>query len=173
MTASGEVTANDQPPAAGERPTECMRDVLDHQLHAMLATRNSDGSIHAVPLVYLYSGGLLLMATSSMTQKARNIAARPEVTVTVDDRDNLRWVSAVGHAELLRGDRSRELNDQLYRQWMTDDGLRVVGRLLAEEEDVTIAVTPRRWLTWDGESGFYAPLRAAGIPLDQPERWFK
>jgi PPOX class probable F420-dependent enzyme len=173
MSTPTQVSQNDPTPGTAGHPTDQMRDILGHQLYAMLATRNPDGSIHAVPLVYLYSGGRIIMATSSTTQKARNIAARPKVTVTIEDRDNLRWVSAVGQAELLRGDRSRELNYQLYRLWLTDDGMRVVGRLLAQDEDVTIAVTPRRWLSWDAETGFYGPLRDAGVPLDQPQQWFK
>jgi PPOX class probable F420-dependent enzyme len=149
-----------------------MCEILGRQRFALLASSNSDGSIHAVPVVYLYADGQLYIATSSTTRKARNVAARHDVTVTVDDRENLGWVSAVGRAELLRGERSRALNQRLYRQWMTEDGVDVIGSILADEEDVTIVVTPRRWLSWDVESGFYEPLRAIGIPLDEPQRWF-
>jgi PPOX class probable F420-dependent enzyme len=152
--------------------TDAIREILGHQRYALFCSRNADGSTHAVPVVYQYADGQLFVATSSATHKACNVAARPEVTVTVDDRENLRWVSAVGHAELIRGDRSRALNVRLYRLWMTDDGLDVIGSILAEDEDVTIVVTPRRWLTWDIETGFYQPLRDAGIPLDEPQRWF-
>ena len=116
-------------------PTDAMSEVLDQQTYALLATRNDNGSIHAVPLVYLYTSGQLLMATSSTTRKARNITARPDVTVTVEDRDNLRWVSAEGRAELIRGERAHEMNQALYRLWMTDDGVDVIGRLLAEDDD--------------------------------------
>jgi PPOX class probable F420-dependent enzyme len=153
--------------------TDAMREILVHQLYAVLCTRNPDGSTHAVPVIYHYADGQLFVATSSATHKARNVAARPEVTITVDDRENLRWVSAVGHAELIRGDRSRVLNDSLYRLWMTDDGLDLIGPILAGEEDVTIAVNPQRWLTWDIETGLYQPLRDAGVPLDEPQRWFR
>jgi PPOX class probable F420-dependent enzyme len=152
--------------------TNAMREILLHQLYAVFCTHNADGSIHAVPVIYHYADGQLFIATSSTTHKARNVAVRPEVTITIEDRDNLRWVSAVGHAELIRGERSRARNDRLYRLWMTDDGLHVIGSILAEDEDVTIAVTPQRWLTWDIETGFYQPLRDAGIPLDEPQRWF-
>lgn len=50
------------------------------------------------------------------------------------------------------------------------EGVEVVGSMMA---DVTIAVTPPRWSSWDVESGFYTHLRGAGIPLDRPERWFR
>jgi PPOX class probable F420-dependent enzyme len=153
-------------------PTDAAREVLGQQLYAVLASRSPDDSVHAVPVIYLYAEGRIFIATSSATRKARNIAARADVTVTVEDRENIRWVSAAGRAELVTGPRSRELNDRLYRRWMTDEGLDVIAPVLAADEDVTIAITPRRWLAWDIESGFYEPLRDAGIPLDRPERWF-
>jgi PPOX class probable F420-dependent enzyme len=156
-----------------DQVTHTMREILGHQLYAVLCTHNADGSIHAVPVIYQYADGQLFIATSSTTHKARNVAVRSEVTVTVEDRENVRWVSAVGHAELIRGDHSRELNDRLYRLWMTVDGVDVIGSILADDEDVTIVVTPRRWLTWDIETGLYEPLRDAGIPVDEPRRWFR
>jgi PPOX class probable F420-dependent enzyme len=152
--------------------TDAMREILGHQLYAVMCTHNADGSTHAVPVIYHHVDEKLFVATSSTTHKARNVAVRPEVTMTIEDRQNLRWVSAVGHAELIRGEHSRALNDRLYRLWMTDDGLDVIGAVLAEDEDVTIAVTPQRWLAWDIETGFYQPLRDAGICLDEPQRWF-
>jgi hypothetical protein len=63
-------------------------------------------------------------------------------------------------------------HDRLYRRWMTREGLDVIGPTLAAAEDVTIAVTPRRCLAWDIESGLYQPLRDVGIPLDKPEQSF-
>lgn len=152
--------------------TDSMRHFLDHHVYATLATQNADGSMHVVPLIYRFDGQRLVMATSSTTRKARNIAARPAVTVTVDDRDDPRWVSARGTAELVRGQRARELNQSVYRLWMTDEGLAVVGRFLATIEDVTIVVTPDTWQGWDIESTFYRVLAEAGIPLDEPERFF-
>jgi PPOX class probable F420-dependent enzyme len=152
--------------------TDAMREVLGQQLYAVMCTHNADGSTHAVPVIYRHADEQLFVATSSTTHKARNIAVRPEATLTIEDRQNLRWVSAVGHAELIRGERSRALNDRLYRLWMTDDGLDVIGAILAETEDVTIAVTPQRWLAWDIEAGFYQHLRDAGLSLDEPQRWF-
>jgi nitroimidazol reductase NimA-like FMN-containing flavoprotein (pyridoxamine 5'-phosphate oxidase superfamily) len=83
--------------------TDAMRELLGRQLYAILCSRNADGSTHAVPVIYQYSDGQLFVATSSATHKARNVAARPEVTITFDDRENLRWVSATGHAELITG----------------------------------------------------------------------
>jgi PPOX class probable F420-dependent enzyme len=150
--------------------TDAARDLIGRQSFLMLATRNADATIHAVPLIYLFDGERFLMATPPASRKARNIAVRPDVTVTVEDRTDLGWVSAQGRAELIDGPPSRALNERVYRTWMTEEGVDVVGGMMA---DVTIAVTPRRWSSWDIETGFYTYLRGAGIPLDRPERWFR
>ena len=168
-TSSGEAIYR----ASAHELTDGMREFLGQQIYATLATQDADGSMHVVPLIYRFDGQLILMATSSTTRKARNIMARPTVTVTVDDRQNPRWVSAKGTAELVHGQQAHELNQSLYRLWMTDAGLTVVGGLLATIEDVTIVVTPRSWQAWDIETTFYRALADAGIPLDDPDRFFR
>ncbi|WP_369135521.1 pyridoxamine 5'-phosphate oxidase family protein [Modestobacter sp. I12A-02662] len=156
----------------GGEPTGRMREFLGRHRYLSLATRNPDASAHLVPVVYLFTDDRFLVATSSATRKVRNLAADPAVTVTVDDRTTIEWVSAVGTAELLTGPESRELNHRLYALWMTAEGLDVVGGLLHEVEDVTIVVTPDRWLAWSLESDVVPELSAAGIPMDDPSRWF-
>lgn len=158
---------------SGRGLTDRMRRFLEGHMYLTLATRNPDGSLHVVPVAYLFEDGHFLVATSSATRKARNLAARPDVTVTVDDRTTIDWVSAVGTAELVTGPRSRALNRRLHRLWMTDEGLDVVGGFMHEVEDVTVVITPHRWLAWDWETGFVAELEAAGIPMDDPGRWFR
>jgi PPOX class probable F420-dependent enzyme len=153
-------------------PTARTREFLDQHVYLTLATRNPDGSQHVVPVVYLFTDGRFHVATSSATRKARNLAADPEVTVTVDDRATIEWVSAVGTAEFLTGPESRSLNHRLYRRWMTDEGLDVVGSAMHQVEDVTIVITPHRWLTWSFESEVVPEFSAAGIPMDDLTRWF-
>lgn len=139
--------------------TEGMQEFLKRQPFAMLATHNPDGSIHVVPVSYLFEDGRFFFATSSSSRKARNLAARPEATVTVDNRSTPEWVSATGTAELIRGQRSREINARLSRKSWTEADLETVGPLLEQTEDVTIAITPRRWSTWDIRSTFFAALQ--------------
>ena len=45
-----------------------------------------------------------------------------------------------------------------------------MGPLLEQAEDVTIAITPRRWSAWDIQSTFFSAMQEAGIPLDAAER---
>ncbi len=141
--------------------TDGMQEFLERQPFAMLATHNPDGSIHLVPLSHIFEEGRFFFATSSSSRKARNLVARPEATVTVDDRSTLEWVSATGTAELIRGQRSREINARLYRKSWTEADLETVRPLLERTEDVTIAITPRRWSAWDIRSTFFTALREA------------
>jgi PPOX class probable F420-dependent enzyme len=152
--------------------TDSMREFLSRQRYAALGTRNADGSVHVVPVIYRFDGQRFLVAAPSTTRKARNIAARQTATVTVDDREEIRWVSARGTAELIRGQTAYELNQSLYRLWMTDEGLAVVGAYMATIEDVTIAITPHAWQAWDLESTYLPVLADAGVPLDNLNRLF-
>lgn len=152
--------------------TDSMREFLGRQKYAVLATQNVGGSMNVVPVFYRFDGQRFLVATASTTRKARNIAARPTVTVTVDDREEIRWVSAQGTAELIRGQAAYELNQSLYRLWMTNEGLAVVGAYMSKIEDVTIAITPHAWQAWDLESTYLPVLADAGVPLDDLGRFF-
>jgi PPOX class probable F420-dependent enzyme len=153
--------------------TNGMREFLEQQPFATLATHNPDGSIHVVPLSYMYEDGRFFFATASSSRKARNLAARPEATITVDDRSTLEWVSATGTGELIRGQQSKEINARLYHRSWTEAGIAAVGPFLERHEDVTIAITPQRWSAWDIQSTFFAALQDAGIPLDDVESWFR
>jgi PPOX class probable F420-dependent enzyme len=149
-----------------------MRDLIAGQQVLLLATHQSDGSAHVAPVMYLFEDGRFLVATSSQSRKARNVAARPQVTVTIEDREATAWVSATGYALLLRGHESRQINHRVDQLWMTEEGCRVIGRLVAEAEDVTVAIIPQHWRSWDFHSGFLAELEAAGVQIDDAERWF-
>jgi PPOX class probable F420-dependent enzyme len=153
--------------------TEAMRELLTSQAFVTLGSHNPDGSIHLVPTWYLFEDGRLNLATWSGSRKARNVSARPQVTVTVEDRDAAAWVSATGTAQLLTGAESVAVNRRLRQRYMTDEGLAAVGSLLDATEDATIAITPDRWKAWDFESTFLAAVVEAGIPLDGLDRWYR
>ena len=153
--------------------TDPMRDFLASQAFVTLATHDPDGSIHLVPTWYLFEDDRLYLATWSGSRKARNVAARPQVTVTVDDREAAAWVSATGTAELLTGAVSAAINRRLWRRLMTDEGWAAIGTFLEQKEDAAIAITPERWKAWDYESTLLAAAAAHGIPLDGADRWYR
>lgn len=152
--------------------TDGMREFLLRHRYSSLATLNSDGSINLVPVFYRFDGGRFLVATASTTRKARNIAAGRAATLTVEDRETSTWVSAKGIAELISGAEAAQLNQTLYRTWLTDEGLRTVGTFMADYEDVTIALTPTTWQAWDFASTFLPVLAEAGVPVDDLDRLF-
>jgi hypothetical protein len=56
-------------------------------------------------------------------------------------------------------------NARLYHWSWTEAGLATVAPLLEQTEDVTIAITTRRWSAWDIRSTFFSAFQEAGIPL--------
>jgi PPOX class probable F420-dependent enzyme len=131
-------------------PDDAVREFLGRRLIATLGTTNDDGSIHLVPIWYLYADGRLYLPTGSGSRKARNVRARPAVTVLVDQRhgDRHRWASADGAATLLGGGDAKSINARVRARYLTDAGDATYGRLIDDFDDVTIVVTPRRWRSW-------------------------
>jgi PPOX class probable F420-dependent enzyme len=130
-----------------------LQELLRGRYIATLGTENADGSIHLTAVWYMFEDGHLLVATSSKTRKARNILARPKASLMVDVRKPAteRGVTAIGKAELITGDRSRELNRRIHSRYMSaaamsDPGIEPV---FASFDDVTIRLSPTSWTAWD------------------------
>ncbi|MGH8885303.1 MAG: TIGR03618 family F420-dependent PPOX class oxidoreductase [Egibacteraceae bacterium] len=146
-------------------------ELLGWRLIASLATLNKDGSIHLVPVWYLFEDGRFFMETSSATRKARNVQARPQATVTVEARNHGSWVSASGVAEIIRGEQASKINARLRDRYLTAAGSQTVGPVFADLDDVTIAVTPQSWRSWNGASLMDA-ITQRGIAPQDPNEWF-
>jgi hypothetical protein len=58
----------------------------------------------------------------------------------------------------------------LYRRFWTEAGLVTVRSLLEQTEDVTIAITARRWRAWEIRSAFFFIVQETGILLDAAQR---
>jgi PPOX class probable F420-dependent enzyme len=136
-----------QQPGEPEAP---VRELLQLRLIAALGTTNDDDSILLTPLWYLYEDGRLYLPTGSRSRKARNIRARPDVTVLIDQRNGAqhRWASATGSADLIDGPESAAINARVRARYLSAAGEAVYGKLIAEYDDVTVVVTPRRWRHW-------------------------
>ena len=136
-----------QPPTL---PDDAVRAFLALRLIATLGTTNRDGSIHLTPIWYLYDDGRLYLPTGSRSRKARNIVARPKVTVLVDQRHGERhaWASAGGDACLIAGADAQRINRRVRDRYLTASGEATYGRLIEAYDDVTIVVTPTRWRSW-------------------------
>ncbi len=131
-------------------PTAAVCELLQLRLIATLGTTNPDATVLLTPLWYLYDDGRLYLPTGSRSRKARNITARPGVSVLIDQRhgEQHRWASATGAATLISGAESAAINDRVRARYLSDAGEAVYGKLIADYDDVTIVVTPRVWRSW-------------------------
>lgn len=126
--------------------------ILGGRRIAVLATTNADGSAYLTAVWYLWGEGAFVIPTSSESRKARNIAARPDASILVEERGaGLRGVAATGRADLVHGDEARELTAAVHARYLTEAGLAHVGLgdVLAASDDVIIRLVPERWRTWD------------------------
>jgi PPOX class probable F420-dependent enzyme len=130
-----------------------LQELLRGRYIATLGTENADGSIHLTAVWYMFEDGRLLVATSSKTRKARNILARPKASLMVDVRKPAteRGVTAIGKAELITGDRSRELNRRIHSRYMSAAAMSDprIEPVFASFDDVTIRLSPTSWASWD------------------------
>jgi PPOX class probable F420-dependent enzyme len=141
----------------GEMPTQTLDPTLQEFLRgryiATLGTENPDGTIHLTAVWYLFEDGHLFIATSSRSRKARNLVARPQASLMVDARKPgaERGVTAVGRAELVSGEPSREINRRIHSRYMSAAAMSdpQVGPAFASFDDVTLRLTPISWTTWD------------------------
>ena len=130
-----------------------LQQFLQGRYIATLGTENPDGTIHLTAVWYLFEEGCLLVATSSKSRKARNVAARPKVSLMVDARKpgTERGVTAAGNAEVISSDQAREINFRLHRRYLSAAAISDphIGPVFASFDDVTIRLTPVSWITWD------------------------
>jgi PPOX class probable F420-dependent enzyme len=130
-----------------------VRQLLDARHVASLASENPDGSIHMVAVWYWFDEGTLFVATSSRSRKARNLQARPKVSLMIDARDPAAscGINLAGTAQILTGDTSRKRNDEIHRRYLSPAALAdpKVGPVFAAWDDVTIQITPASVIYWD------------------------
>lgn len=150
-----------------------IRAALSRQGNAILATINDDGSPHLTELLFLLDEtDRIQLPTPHNTKKLRNLRARPIATVFFYDQPG--WTSATGDVEIWTGEQAARANQRNRERLLTPAGHETIGRLLAEHEDVTIVVTPSRWMSWSSDA--LAPeIEQLGGDLEKypAETWFK
>jgi PPOX class probable F420-dependent enzyme len=153
---------------------DSIREFLNGRHYATLATFNEDGSIHLTPVQYLFEQDRFFVSTAT-DHKVRNILARPQASILVDSRRKQgaeRWVSASGRAEIIRGERSKQINAKIAERYLTKAGLEdpVVGPALAAAGEASICLTPASWRSWELKS--LDEQYFGGILGQTPEKWF-
>lgn len=118
---------------------------------ARLATHNTDGTIHLVPVSCKYVDGDILIGTQAVSRKVKNIQADPNVTVLLDDPGMPfpRGVMIYGTASLdtddLLGKRVEILEGVMPHE--AAEGL--VAGLAAAYEPAVIRIKPTKFVSWD------------------------
>ena len=120
---------------------------------AVLATVDSRGRAHGVPVWYLYRDGTFVISTGRGSQKHRNVENNPEVTLVIDRRTLPYYAVMVrGRAEIgepLTDDERREL---AVRYLGDELGRRYVERT-AGQDAVTIRLNPSKLIEYEGRAG--------------------
>jgi PPOX class probable F420-dependent enzyme len=151
-----------------------MREFLNGRHYATLATLNEDGSIHLTPVWYLFEDERFFISTGAASRKVSNISARPEASIVVDIRNlgSERWVSSLGTAEIIRGERSKEVNAKINQRYLTKAALEDprLGPVFAAAGEVTIGLNPDSWRSWELKS--MDDQYFGGILGQTPEKWF-
>lgn len=135
--------------------TEAETAFVSAQRVARLATSDREGNPHVIPVCYAFDGQRFYTpldekpkrVAESKLRRVRNIAARPEVALVIDQYDDdwsrLGYVLVQGQAELLQPVSASHaqaliLLRERYSQY----------RSMALEKYAVIAITPARVVSW-------------------------
>ena len=147
-----------------------VRELLTARLIGVLATIESDGSIHAIPMWVASSDAAILLATGSRSRKVRNLERDPRATLVVHDSRpgaEVCGASLRGRVELVRGESARPLVERVHRRYVSDEGLTLPEVLdFLSSDDVALRFIPEAAVTWDERRSAAArALRAAAAAL--------
>ncbi len=149
---------------------EAIEHHLERPLKCTIGTLNPDGSIHLSFVIFLWENGKLYFETSSITKKARNVAANPTASFAFESGDGF-MAMAEGTARLIESDEAHAINARLREKYLTEEALASVGGAWGEIDDVAIEITPHKWRSWDS-SNFYGISEEAAGDLTG-DKWWK
>ena len=127
--------------------------LLRARLIASLGSLRGDGSIHIVPMWFLWDGEAVLLPTSGATAKSRNLARDPRASVMIHDSKGAFDVSGIsmsGRIDIVDAPESLTLNRAIHLRYITEEGLALksVASVLAGD-DLTLRFRPERASIWD------------------------
>jgi PPOX class probable F420-dependent enzyme len=124
---------------------------------AVLGTVDLRGRPHAAPVWYLYDDGVFRISTGDGSQKHRNIAANPNISLVIDQR------ALPYYAVMVQG------TAEIGPAFSDEDRLRLAVRYLGEnlgtryaessdaEASVSLTIRPRKVIVYDPMPGFRRP----------------
>ena len=150
-----------------------VRELLDARLVAVLATPETDGGIHAVPVWYGFAGEGIVVATGSRSRKVANVRRAGTATIALhDSRPGFEVVGAsiACRARIVDGADAEPFVELVHRRYVTAVGEALPGvSEFMQSDDVAIVLEPVSAFTWDERGSEAAEaLRAHGgaLPLE-------
>ncbi len=149
--------------------------LLSKTLIANLATTDSDGGIHIVPMWFKKIDNAIYIPTSSKTHKYKNLLQRANASVMIDislSGLNLIGVLIRGKVQIIRGDKAKELNRLIHLKYIRTEAFDNpnIANYLSTGDDVTIELFIEKLISWNlADSKAGKSLREGGWakPLDQ------
>lgn len=140
---------------------------LKRNINAVVGTLNPDGTIHLAFVLFLWQDGKFYFETSSMTKKARNVAASPTASFAIDPPGFM--AMAEGVARIIDGDEAHRINRTLREKYLVE-AARGVGDAWESIDDIAIEITPHKWRSWSSEA--LVALSAEGADGLSPDEWW-
>ena len=124
-------------------------------LIARIATDDTNGRPHVVPVWYGWDGECLWISAYSSTRKVRNIEKNPWISVVIDtttDHLDNQAVVLEGRAELVRGPREflREKFTWIYTRYLGEEGVLAKDpqEWIQDPENLLIKLKPEKITSW-------------------------
>ena len=148
-----------------------LRTEVSEQARLVLGSVNADASPHLTLVLFSIDGDdCLFLPTPHSTRKIKNVRERPSVTALIPVGSG--WVSCYGEAAVIEGQEAERINQSVRERLLTEAGVATMGQCLAAHEDMTIKVTPTRWLSWSHD--VIGPwMDANNIDTSNSDDWWK
>jgi nitroimidazol reductase NimA-like FMN-containing flavoprotein (pyridoxamine 5'-phosphate oxidase superfamily) len=128
--------------------TQKEKEFLQCMRVARVATINSNGTPHAVPVCPLIDKDKIYFGTERKARKVRNIEANPNVTVLFDEYsecwDFLRGVMIHGKARIVKTAEFRRLRKRIYAKYLQYESKAALG----ERNSVIVEIQPESKFSW-------------------------
>ena len=113
-------------------------------LPAVLATVDGHGRAHAVPVIYQYEDGELLVITDRGSQKHRNAVRQGRAALSIDDRARFQTVTAEGPVRVI-DPITYELRLRLHTHYRGEEAARKATADGGHERMAALVIAPERW----------------------------
>jgi len=111
----------------------------------VLSTVNPDGSVHAMPMWYLYEDDKIWFMTGSNSQKVKNVERTGHATVTLDLREKPYYAIMIKGEAKVGEPIDRAMQKRVMTRYITEsDADNYIAKLESRGGNASIVVTPKK-----------------------------